>query len=96
MTSARPIAARATLRLAALMALAATLLSLGAMVLQYRLVNARLMEAQQSLLSADLDGFAALYDQRRIIALRPNLLWSAASQTWRALAHIACETRTSW
>ena len=37
--------ARATLRLAALMALAVTLLSLGAMALQYRLVSARLMEA---------------------------------------------------
>lgn len=64
------MAAKATLRLAALMALAVTLLSLGAMALQYRLVEARLMEAQQSLLTADLDGFAALYDQRRIIALR--------------------------
>lgn len=70
MKTAKPFAARATLRLAALMALAVTLLSLGAMAMQYRLVLARLMTAQQSLLAADLDGLAALYDQRRIIALR--------------------------
>lgn len=79
MTLGRPMAARATLRLAAVMALAVTLLSLGAMALQYRLVSARLMEAQQSLLSADLDGFAALYDQRRIIALRQAIDYRAAA-----------------
>lgn len=70
MTPARPIAARATLRLAALMALAVTALSLAAMALQYRLVETRLLQAQQTLLTADLNGLAALYDQRRIIALR--------------------------
>lgn len=75
------MAARATLRLAALMALAVAVLSLGAMALQYRLVAARLMEAQQSLLSADLDGFAALYDQRRIIALRQAIDYRAAATT---------------
>ncbi|MDQ2065965.1 HAMP domain-containing sensor histidine kinase [Xinfangfangia sp. CPCC 101601] len=66
----RPWQARATWRLAAVMALAVAALSLGAMALQYRLVEARLMAAQRSLLAADLDGFAALYAQRRIIALR--------------------------
>lgn len=70
MTTSRPFAAKATLRLAALMALAVTILSLAAMVLQYRLVETRLMRAQQTLLTADLNGLAALYDQRRIIALR--------------------------
>lgn len=70
MTTPRPFAAKATLRLAALMALSVTLLSLAAMALQYQLVEARLMAAQQALLTADLDGLAALYDQRRIIALR--------------------------
>jgi hypothetical protein len=45
-------------------------LALLAMGLQYRLVETRLMQAQRALLSADLDGFAALYDQRRIIAVR--------------------------
>ncbi len=79
MTLGRLMAARATLRLAALMALAVAALSLGAMVLQYRLVASRMMEAQQSLLSADLDGFAALYDQRRIIALRQAIDYRAAA-----------------
>ncbi|MCY1187219.1 hypothetical protein D9M73_281780 [compost metagenome] len=32
---------------------------------------------------------------RRTMALRPNLLESAARKTCRALAMIACETRTS-
>jgi hypothetical protein len=80
-TAARPFAARATLRLAAAMALAVTLLSLGAMALQYRLVETRLMAAQQSLLSADLDGLAALYDQRRIIALRQAIDYRATAAT---------------
>jgi len=52
------------------MALAVTLLSLGAMALQYRLVEGRLHDGQRALLAADMDGFAALYEQRRIIALR--------------------------
>lgn len=78
---ARPMAARATLRLAALMALAVTVLSLGAMALQYRLVETRMMAAQRSLLTADLDGFAALYDQRRIIALRQAIDYRAAAET---------------
>ncbi|TAG13820.1 MAG: hypothetical protein EAZ40_14565, partial [Rhodobacterales bacterium] len=63
------------------MALAVTLLSLGAMGLQYRLVAARLMQAQERLLSADLDGFAALYDQRRIIALRQAIDYRVAAAT---------------
>lgn len=70
MTTPKPFAAKATLRLAALMALAVAVLSLSAMVLQYRLVKARLMTAQEQVLSADLAGLSALYDQRRIIALR--------------------------
>ena len=81
MTTAQPFAARATLRLAALMALAVTLLSLGAMALQYRLVETRLMAAQRSLLTADLNGIAALYDQRRIIALRQAIDYRATAAT---------------
>lgn len=73
--------ARATLRLAALMALAVTLLSLGAMLLQYRLVETRMMEAQRDLLTADLGGFSALYEQRRIIALRQAIDYRAAAAT---------------
>ncbi|MEO5613378.1 MAG: ATP-binding protein [Cypionkella sp.] len=62
--------ARSTLKLAATMAVAISLLSLLAMVLQYRLVETRLTEATKAALSADLAGYSALYQQRRIIALR--------------------------
>ncbi len=75
------MAARATLRLAALMALAVTVLSLGAMALQYRLVETRLMAGQRSALAADLGGFGALYDQRRIIALRQAIEYRATAAT---------------
>lgn len=81
MTAPKPFAAKATLRLAALMALAVTLLSLAAMALQYRLVETRLMQAQETLLTADLDGLAALYDQRRIIALRQAIDYRATAAT---------------
>ena len=81
MTPARPIAAKATLRLAALMALAVTALSLAAIALQYRLVETRLLQAQQTLLTADLNGLAALYDQRRIIALRQAIDYRATAAT---------------
>jgi signal transduction histidine kinase len=80
-TTPKPCAAKATLRLAAAMALAVTLLSLAAMALQYRLVESRLMAAQQSLLTADLDGLAALYDQRRIIALRQAIDYRPTAAT---------------
>ncbi|MFT7060277.1 MAG: signal transduction histidine kinase [Pseudorhodobacter sp.] len=72
---------RATLRLAAVVALAVTLLSLIGMGLQYRLVAGQMMQAQTALLAADLDGFAALYDQRRIIALRQAIEYRAAAAT---------------
>jgi hypothetical protein len=62
-------------------ALAVTLLSLLGMGLQYRLVKSRLMQAQTTLLAADLDGFGALYDQRRIIALRQAIDYRAAAAT---------------
>ncbi|MBP9951761.1 MAG: HAMP domain-containing sensor histidine kinase [Cypionkella sp.] len=75
---AAPWQARATLRLAALLALAVTLMSLAAMGLQYRLIDQRLTEATQAQLVADLDGFAALYDQRRIIALRQAIEYRSA------------------
>ena len=69
----------ATFRLAAALALAVTLLSLGGMALQYRLVSDRLMAEAGRLLAADLDGFATLYEQRRIIALRQAIEYRAAS-----------------
>lgn len=75
----RPIRARATLRLAAGMAAAVAVLALGAMLLQYRLVADRMTAAQGALLAADLDGLAALYEQRRIIALREAIDYRAAA-----------------
>lgn len=76
----RPALPRATLRIAAIVALTVTLLSLLGMVLQYRLVAARMMQAQTALLAADLDGFGALYEQRRIIALRQAIEYRAAAE----------------
>lgn len=73
--------ARVTWRLAAFMALAVMALSLGAMALQYRLVEDRLMGQARALLAADLDGLAALYEQRRIIALRQAIEYRAAAAT---------------
>lgn len=78
MSAARPVP-RAALRLAGVVALAVTILSLAGMVLQYRLVEARLMAGARSVLTADLDGLAALYDQRRIIALRQAITYRAAA-----------------
>jgi signal transduction histidine kinase len=75
----RPLNARATWRLAAVMAVAVAGLALLAMGLQYRLVEGRLMQAQRALLAADLDGFAALYDQRRVIAVREAIELRAAA-----------------
>jgi len=61
-----------------MLALAVTLMSLAAMGLQYRLIGQRLTEATHAQLVADLDGFAALYDQRRIIALRQAIEYRSA------------------
>lgn len=103
MTLARPMAARATLRLAALMALAVTVLSLGAMGLQYRLVETRLMTAQRAALAADLGGFGALYDQRRIIALRQAIEYRATAATGEEMlllldrqGKVLAGTRAGW
>lgn len=104
--SGRP-APRATLRLAALVAAAVTVLSAAGMAVQYRLVEARLMAGAQALLAADLDGFAALYDQRRIIALRQAIEYRAAAappgeMLWlgdrggRRLAGTRQGTRAAW
>jgi signal transduction histidine kinase len=97
------MAARATLRLAALMALAVTVLSLGAMALQYRLVETRLMAAQRAALAADLGGFGALYDQRRIIALRQAIEYRATAATGEEMllllnrqGQVLAGTRAEW
>ncbi|WP_435257469.1 ATP-binding protein [Thioclava sp. FR2] len=68
-----------TFRLAAVVALTVTLLSIVGMGLQYRLVSDRLMDEAERLLAADLDGFATLYEQRRIIALRQAIEYRSAS-----------------
>jgi signal transduction histidine kinase len=70
---------RATLRLAARVAGAVAALSLAGMALQYRLVAAELRNGTVAALAADLDGLGALYDQRRIIALRQAIEYRAAS-----------------
>lgn len=81
---------RATFRLAAVVALCVTLLSLAGMILQYRLVEARLMTQAQGLVDADLNGFAALYAQRRIIALRQAIDYrGAAANTGEMLLLLA-------
>lgn len=95
--------ARATFRLAAVVALTVTALSLAGMGLQYRLVENRLMVAQTALLAADLDGFGALYDQRRIIALRQAIDYRAAAATGEEMlllqdrsGTVLAGTRTDW
>lgn len=70
---------KATLRLAAVVAVTVTLLSLAGMALQYRLVADRLDAQTLGLLQADLDGLASLYEQRRIIALRQAIDYRAAA-----------------
>ncbi|HSF64680.1 MAG TPA: HAMP domain-containing protein, partial [Paracoccaceae bacterium] len=75
---ARPLP-RVTLRLAAVVALAVAALSLAGMGLHYRLVADRMMDSARATLAADLDGLAALYDQRRIIALRQAIDYRAAA-----------------
>ncbi len=68
----------ATLRLAALVAGVVIALSLAGMAVQYRLVSDRLMDTQHRLLAAEMDGFGALYDQRRVIALREAIAYRSA------------------
>jgi signal transduction histidine kinase len=61
------------------------------------------MAAQRSLLTADLDGFAALYDQRRIIALRQAIDYRAAAATGEEIlllsdrtGRVLAGTRAGW
>ena len=69
----------ASLRMTLWVASGIILLSLGAMGLQYR-VTAQSLEARQvETLRADLDAFAALYEQRRIVALREAIEFRVAS-----------------
>ena len=66
----RRLAGSASLRVTLAIAVGIIVISLSAMRLQYR-VTARALEARHAeLLTADLDAFAATYQQRRIQALR--------------------------
>ncbi len=68
----------AALRVMLIVAGGIIVLSLGAMALQYR-ITARALEARQSdVLSADLNGFAQFYEQRRIPGLREAIEARAA------------------
>jgi signal transduction histidine kinase len=69
----------ATLRLTLAVAAGIILISLAAMVAQYRLTRATLEARQLALLQSDLDAFAALYEQRRIPALRQAIEYRAAA-----------------
>ncbi|PSL19189.1 ATP-binding protein [Shimia abyssi] len=71
----------ASLRLTVLIAGVMVLVSLGGLWFQYAQV-ARAFDARQiEALQADLDGYSALYDQRRIPALRQAMAFRAETQT---------------
>ncbi len=74
-------AARGTLQIAALIAGLVMALSLVGMGVKYRLVSERIMAAQRAALGTELDGLAALYEQRRIIALYEAIELRAAAAT---------------
>lgn len=73
------LARSASLRMTLLVAGGIILLSLGAMALQYRVTAASLQTRQAELLAADLESFAAIYEQRRIPALREAVEFRARS-----------------
>ena len=72
-----PLRARAALRLTMTLAALMIAVALVGMGLQYRTVARALEERQETLLQADLDGLAALYEERRIPALRQALVLRA-------------------
>ena len=72
----RSAALRITVLLGSIIILFVTLAS----VLQYRQTKTILFAQTQALLAADLDGYGALYQQRRIIALRQALEFRAATE----------------
>jgi len=74
-----PLRARASLRLAALVALAVMVPSLAGLGLFYLRAREALHANQMALVEADLKGLAAIYDQRRIIALRQAIEFRAAA-----------------
>ncbi len=71
----------ATLRLTLTIAAVILAVGLAALSIQFWLVRGALERQQVALLQADLDGLAALYDQRRIIALRQAMEYRSLAQT---------------
>ncbi len=68
----------ASLRLSLGVAAGIIVISLMAMVVEYRLTRTTLEARQVALLQSDIDAFAALYAQRRIPALRQAMAFRAA------------------
>ena len=65
------------------------LISLAAMVAEYRLTARTLTARQVTLLQSDMDAFAALYEQRRIPALRQAMEFRAATDPAEAIFLLA-------
>jgi signal transduction histidine kinase len=75
----------ASLRLTLAVAGGIILISLAAMVAQYRLTERSLTARQVELLDSDLASFAALYEQRRIPALRQGIEFRAGTDPAEAV-----------
>ncbi|WP_108482857.1 sensor histidine kinase [Oceaniglobus ichthyenteri] len=71
------LARSAALRLTLAVAAGIIVLSLLAMGVQYQMTARELAAQNRALLASDVDAFAALYDQRRIIALREAIAFRA-------------------
>jgi signal transduction histidine kinase len=70
------------------------LLSLGAMGLQYRVTAHSLETRQAELLQTDLEAFAALYEQRRIVALREAIEFRVASTPPERVIYLLMDRQT--
>lgn len=75
----------ASLRLTLAVAGGIILISLAAMVAQYQLTRQSLTARQVELLESDLSAFAALYEQRRIPALREGIEFRAGTDPAEAI-----------
>jgi len=79
-------------RLTAAIALVIALVSVAGLALQYRLIARDLDRRQRELVAADLAGFAALYEQRRVIAVRQAIDYRTLAEPGGALL-LALEDR---
>lgn len=75
----RLLRASASLRLTLGVAGAILLISVLGLAAQYRMAEATLRDQHMSLVRSDLEGLAALYDQRRVIAVRQAMEFRTAS-----------------